>query len=113
MSGRTSSSRLSLEQASEKECGAIPHDIENQPEPEPEDRAQSFEDPNLVKWGADDPENPRNWSVAYKCWITFQLGMLAFAASLGSSITSPAGDAIAAYVGVSSEVSVLSVSLYV
>ena len=100
-----------MEQASEKECGAIPRDNENQPEPE--DGTQSSEDPNLVKWDADDPENPRNWSVTYKCWITFQLGMLALAASLGSSITSPAGDAIAAYLGVSSEVSVLSVSLYV
>ena len=110
MSGRTSSSGLSMEQASEKECGAIPRDNENQLEPE---GTQSSEDPNLVKWDADDPENPRNWSVTYKCWITFQLGMLAFAASLGSSIISPAGDVIAAYLGVSSEVSVLSVSLYV
>ena len=111
MSGRTSSSGLSVEQAPEKEYSAIPRNNENQPEPE--DRTQSSEDPNLVKWDADDPENPRNWSVTYKCWITFQLGMLALAASLGSSITSPAGDAIAAYLGVSSEVSVLSVSLYV
>ena len=100
-----------MEQAPENECGAIPRDNENQPEPE--DRTQSFEGPNLVKWDADDPENPRNWSVTNKCWITFQLGMLALAASLGSSITSPAGDAIATYLGVSNEVSVLSVSLYV
>ena len=100
-----------MEQASEKECGAIPRDNENQPEPE--DGTQSSEDPYLVKWDVNDPENPRNWSVTYKFWVTFQLGMLALAASLGSSIISPTGDAIAAYLGVSSEVSVLSVSLYV
>jgi multidrug resistance protein len=39
--------------------------------------------------------------------------MLALAASLGSSIIAPAEEAIAAYTGVSVEVSVLSISLYV
>lgn len=69
-------------------------------------------DPYLVAWDADEPANPRNWSTAYKSWITFQLGMLALAASLGSSVVSPAEDDIAAYVGVSSEVVVLMISLY-
>jgi len=70
-------------------------------------------DPNVVDWdGDDDKENPRNWSSGYKNWITFQLGMLALAASTGSSIISPADDTIAEYVGVSSEVAVLSISLY-
>ncbi|KAF7898455.1 hypothetical protein EAF00_004901 [Botryotinia globosa] len=68
----------------------------------------------LVDWdGDDDQGNPRNWSTLYKSWITFQLGMLALSASLGSSIISPAGKTIAAYVGVGSEVSVLSISLYI
>lgn len=70
-------------------------------------------DPNIVDWeGEDDEENPRNWSSGYKSWITVQLGLLALAASLGSSIISPAENVIANYVGVSSEVAVLSVSLY-
>lgn len=70
-------------------------------------------DPNIVGWaGDDDPENPRNWASGYKSWITVQLGFLALAASLGSSVISPAGNAVAEYVGVSSEVSVLSISLY-
>jgi len=38
--------------------------------------------------------------------------MLAFAASIGSSITAPATASIAAYANVSHEVAVLSVSLY-
>ena len=38
--------------------------------------------------------------------------MLALAASLGSSIISPANKTIAKYVGISSEVAVLSISLY-
>ncbi|OBT82779.1 hypothetical protein VE02_09281 [Pseudogymnoascus sp. 03VT05] len=67
----------------------------------------------LVEWDLDDPENPRNWSNQYKYWITFQLGMLALAASIGSSITAPAGNAIATYTNISNEVSVLSISLYI
>lgn len=66
----------------------------------------------IVKWDRDDPLNPQNWPVRYKWWVTFQLGMLALAGSLGSSIMTPADSIIANYVGVSSEVSVLDVSLY-
>jgi hypothetical protein len=66
----------------------------------------------LVEWDVDDPGNPRNWSHCFKYWITLQLGMLAFAASIGSSITAPVTASIAAYVNVSHEVAVLSVSLY-
>ncbi|KAL4778609.1 major facilitator superfamily domain-containing protein [Aspergillus varians] len=67
----------------------------------------------LVKWEKDDPMNPQNWSVRYKWWVTFQLGMLALAGSLGSSIMTPADHIIAGYVGVSREVSVLNVTLYI
>ena len=71
-------------------------------------------DPNIVDWdGPDDQENPRNWTTLYKSWLTFQLSMLALAASMGSSINSPADDTIAQYVGVSREVAVLGISLYV
>jgi hypothetical protein len=71
-------------------------------------------DPNLVDWdGPNDQLNPRNWSTLYKSWITFQLGMLALAASLGSSIIAPAEPDIAEYVGVSKEASVLVISLFV
>ncbi|ETI29416.1 hypothetical protein G647_01869 [Cladophialophora carrionii CBS 160.54] len=68
----------------------------------------------LVGWeSADDPENPQNWSTPFKSWVTFQLGMLAFGASLASSIIAPANRTIAEYVGVSEDVVVLNVSLYV
>ena len=71
------------------------------------------QNPNVVDWdGAEDPANPRNWSKKYKSWITFQLGMLALAASLGSSLIAPGENAIAQYVGVSTEVTVLAISLY-
>jgi hypothetical protein len=67
----------------------------------------------LVKWAPNDPVNPQNWPVRYKWWVTFQLGMLALVGSLGSSITTPADDVIASYIGVSGEVAVLNLSLYV
>ncbi|TVY27514.1 putative transporter [Lachnellula hyalina] len=79
-----------------------------------EDVETQERDSNIVGWEGDaDQENPRNWSPAYKSWITVQLGFLALAASLGSSIISPAGNVVAEYMGVSSEVSVLSISLYI
>jgi hypothetical protein len=76
------------------------------------DDAREQKDPNIVDWEENDPENPRNWSTGYKTWITAQLGLLAFAASLGSSIISPAETKIAVYTGISSEVAVLPISLY-
>lgn len=76
-------------------------------------KEKAQKDPNLIDWDGDaDPANPRNWGKGYKSWITFQLGMLALAASLGSSIIAPGENAIAQYVGVSKEVTVLSISLY-
>ena len=66
----------------------------------------------LVEWDVEDAGNPRNWSRLSKYWITLQLGMLALAASIGSSITAPATNSIAAYANVSHEVSVLSISVY-
>ncbi|RDH32856.1 major facilitator superfamily domain-containing protein [Aspergillus welwitschiae] len=70
-------------------------------------------DPNLVTWEENDPENPHNFSTAYKCWITFQLGLLALSASLGSSIISPAETELKAYLKIGTEVSILPVSLYI
>jgi len=69
--------------------------------------------PFLVGWEPGEQANPMNWATTYKSWITFQLGMLALAASLGSSIISPAEADIAAYTGISAEVAVLVISLYI
>jgi hypothetical protein len=66
----------------------------------------------LVRWDENEAANPRNWSTPYRAWVTFLLGMLALAASLGSSIISPAQTAIQAYTGTKQEVTVLCISLY-
>ena len=74
-----------------------------------EDETTAF----LVAWDDGEKANPRNWSAAYKGFMTLQLGMLALAASLASSIIAPAEAAIAADTGVQQETAVLCVSLYV
>ena len=66
----------------------------------------------LVGWDENEAANPRNWSTPYRAWVTFQLGMLALAASLGSSIISPAQSSIQEYTGAKQEVTVLCISLY-
>ena len=93
-------------------CSTPPNDEENALPTAEVDRNKENET-ILVGWdGNNDQENPLNWSNGYKWWITFQLSMLAMAASLGSSIIAPAEEAIAEYVGVSKEVTVLVISLY-
>lgn len=70
-------------------------------------------EPFLVGWEPGENGNPMNWSSSYKAFITFILGMLALAASLGSSIISPAERRIAEYTGISGEAAVLVISLYI
>ncbi|KIX92291.1 uncharacterized protein Z520_12037 [Fonsecaea multimorphosa CBS 102226] len=95
------------------EAGAIPVRAEDLPS----EKKVVLEDEKaeiLVGWdGQDDPENPQNWSTTFKSWVTLQLSLLAFSASLASSIIAPANRTIAEYVGVGEEVVVLNVSLYI
>ncbi|PPJ49817.1 hypothetical protein CBER1_03353 [Cercospora berteroae] len=76
-------------------------------------RSQPGEPAFQVKFDDNDPTNPRGWSNGYKAWITVQLGFLALVGSIGSSIISPAQPIISEYTGVSEEVTVLVVALYV
>ena len=110
MSSRTSSPSTTVESRHQFPSQALGNDLEKEAQwASPLKEKDQF----LVDWEENDPDNPHNWSNGYKSWITFQLGMLALAASLGSSIISPAEDAISAYIGVSHEVTVLSISLYI
>ena len=67
----------------------------------------------LAAFPPDDPANPHCWSTTWKSWMAFQMGMLAFVGSFGSSVISPAQDALVSKFHISAEVSVLSVSLFV
>lgn len=77
------------------------------------DGDQQAHDLYLVDWDEGEAANPRNWSTFRKSWITFQLGMLALAAAAGSSIISPAQMVISRELGISEEVAVLALSLYI
>ncbi|KAF2472547.1 MFS general substrate transporter [Lindgomyces ingoldianus] len=68
--------------------------------------------PYLVQEEGGDPANPGNWSTPCKIQVTLQLNLLAFASSLGLSITVSAENDISRVFRVSRKVSVLSVSLY-
>ncbi|KAL4880638.1 hypothetical protein BJY04DRAFT_191138 [Aspergillus karnatakaensis] len=97
----------------ETEKGRIPTGKGSGSESDGERERERVLDPDfLVKWDQDDQMNPQNWPARYKWWVTFQLGMLALAGSLGSSIFTPAHGIIGEYVGVSQEVAVLDVALY-
>lgn len=100
---------LSRAQKHDEENPSAPAQSNSNAKPKDDERP----DPFLVTWEENDPKNPYNWTLRHKAWITFQLGMLALAASLGSSIIAPAERAISEEFGVSQEVAVLSISLYV
>lgn len=85
----------------------------------------------LIKFEENESLNPRNWSTRHKAFITLQLGLLAYVVplsisrclhththgsltgSIGSSLISPAAPIIAEEFGISQEVVVLTVALYV
>ncbi|MCO5589834.1 hypothetical protein L7F22_043803 [Adiantum nelumboides] len=71
------------------------------------------EDINRVKWQTNDRENPKNWSNSYRAFCTFQLGILAFSASMASSIISPSSQVLAEKFNLSENIMVFAVSLYV
>lgn len=48
-----------------------------------------IEDYELVTWKVDDPENPKNWSKAYKWWCTMCVAMTCFVVAFNSSVSSP------------------------
>ena len=80
--------------------------------PSPPNKPQEDDD-FKVQFDKDDPKNPQNFNSLYKSWLVFQMSMLAMAGALGSSIISPASTEIAEYVHVSTEVTSLTVALFV
>jgi len=69
---------------------------------------------NIVTWdGPDDPNNPMNWNPKYKGFITALLGFTTMGASFASSSFSPTFDAVSQEFHVSTEVTTLTLSLYV
>ncbi|KAK9460265.1 major facilitator superfamily domain-containing protein [Lipomyces oligophaga] len=67
----------------------------------------------LVTFTPNDPGNPKNWSKAYKWYCTLVVALLCFDVALGSAIVTGDMDAVAVYFGVSEEVAILTVTLFV
>lgn len=69
---------------------------------------------NLVGWqGPNDPQNPMNWKKSRKITCTMLLGFTAMGASFASSSFSPTFVAVSNEFGVSTQVSTLSLSIFV
>ncbi|KAK5708590.1 hypothetical protein LTR17_020528 [Elasticomyces elasticus] len=75
--------------------------------------AHPAKDPNLVEWDEEDVENPMNMSKARKWRISIITALMTFVVSFGSSVFSTATNVTAEGFGVSSEVMILGVTLYV
>lgn len=69
---------------------------------------------NLVNWDGDnDPANPLHWPLRRKLWMSCMASFMTFGVSLASSIFSADVHVTAQVFGVSEEVILLGVSLYV
>lgn len=71
------------------------------------------DDPHIVDWDLDDPENPYNWSKARRWFITAQLALSTFTVSFSSSAYSGGLQGIQHDLNVSDDISILGISLYV
>lgn len=68
---------------------------------------------NATDWnGVDDPENPRNFSLARRVTATLTYTLLAFVSTFAASIYSPGIDQVKADFDCSDEVAILPLSLY-
>ncbi|PWN44737.1 putative mfs-multidrug-resistance transporter [Ceraceosorus guamensis] len=77
-------------------------------------KSQAGKDQVIVHWeGADDPENPQNWSNAYKAYLTIMGALLVLNSTFTSSAPSGIVEPMIAYFQFSSEVATLTISLWV
>ncbi|KAF2711667.1 multidrug resistant protein [Pleomassaria siparia CBS 279.74] len=67
----------------------------------------------LVTWKIDDPENPKNWSKAYKWWCTMCVALTCFVVAFNSAVITADIEGVAEEFNVSVEVALLSISLFV
>ncbi|KAL2220367.1 putative MFS multidrug transporter [Thermoascus aurantiacus ATCC 26904] len=72
-----------------------------------------IEDWKLVTFKIDDPENPRNWSKLYKWWCTMVVAWTCFVVAFSSSVITADLEGVSATFGVSEEVSLLTITVFV
>ncbi|KAF2173280.1 hypothetical protein M409DRAFT_49746 [Zasmidium cellare ATCC 36951] len=64
-------------------------------------------------WGDNDAENPRNWSLFKRCFVTFEICLLTTSVYIGSSIYSAGTESVMATFGVSQVAATLGLCLFV
>ncbi|EJD04797.1 MFS general substrate transporter [Fomitiporia mediterranea MF3/22] len=92
------------------ETNTINEQFELQFYPGPEQKAQ---DDHLVEFDPDDPLNPKNWSRSYRWLLTVLSGVIVLNASFASSAPSGIIPQLVEEFGMSSEVSALTIALFV
>lgn len=71
-------------------------------------------DVHLVSWwGDNDPENPQNWSLFKRCFVTFEICLLTTSVYIGSSIYSAGTTSVEATFGVGQVPATLGLCLFV
>jgi multidrug resistance protein len=67
----------------------------------------------LVTWKLHDPENPKNWSKAYKWWCTMCVALTCFVVAFDSAVVTADIAGVAEEFHVSEEVALLTITLFV
>ncbi|KAJ3578214.1 hypothetical protein NPX13_g2354 [Xylaria arbuscula] len=67
----------------------------------------------LVTFQPGDPGNPKNWSKAYKWYVTMVVALTCFVVAFASSVVTPDIEGVAEEFNVSEEVALLSITLFV
>lgn len=67
----------------------------------------------LVTFTPNDPENPKNWSKAYKWWCTMCVAITCFVVAFASSVITADIKGVTEDLNVSNELALVSVSLFV
>lgn len=70
-------------------------------------------DYKLVKFAPGDPEDPKNWSKAYKWWCTMVVAVTCFVVAFASSVITADIGGMANEFGVSYEAGLVSISVFV
>jgi DHA1 family multidrug resistance protein-like MFS transporter len=76
--------------------------------------SEKGKDLEVISWYGDaDPENPQNWSLPKKCFVTFEICLLTTSIYIGSSIYSAGTQSVMATFGVSQVAATLGLTLFV
>ncbi|KAJ6104646.1 hypothetical protein N7523_010966 [Penicillium sp. IBT 18751x] len=77
-------------------------------------RGSKGKTPVIIGWGGpDDSENPQNWSTRKKIFVSSLIWLLTFSIYIGSAIYSPGIPGVSEQFGVSREVGILGLTLFV